>query len=725
MTDNPDPQSPDPTSEAATESETEDGATEESPENNSDDAGSGDNASDAQASASSAPAAVAVAERGPDGISPELLADPYGEEILDISAADFEALLSDHADVMGDFREGEIVHAKVLRVTDSMVILEFGFKSEGAVPLDEFKDRDTIEPGQEVEVLLESLEDDDGIVVLSKKKADFLRVWEKIREAHEADEPVEGMLARKIKGGVTVDIMGVDAFLPGSQIALRRVPNIDDLLGQTFEFKIIKLNKRRRNIVVSRRVILEGEREKKRETLVKELLVGQVREGIVKNITDFGAFIDLGGLDGLLHITDMSWGRVGHPSEVVDIGAKLDVKVLDIDWDRERISLGLKQLLPYPWTDIDKKYPVGSRVRGKVVSITNYGAFIELEKGVEGLVHISEMSWTRNIRHPSKLVTIGDEIEAVVLKVDMQDEKISLGMKQIEEDPWLALPAKYPTGTQLAGVVRNLTSFGAFVEIESGIDGLVHVSDLSWTRRIEHPSEVIQKGDEVQVLVLDVDAEAKRISLGIKQLSDDPWPEISERFSAGVEPTGSVARVQEKGVVVDLGDDIEGFVSTSHSGVEEEEKLPEYFRAGEPLELKVIESDAANRRIVLEVTTLPERMDVPEPTPEEEGVDESEADGQPEAAESGDAPEASPEEAEGPEAAADDETEADAVEATAEEESDEDTAEADEGAAAEADTGEDETEASADDGGADEDEAEAEASADEADAGEDEAKEEA
>ena len=744
MTNNLDPQSPDPISEAPAEappeSETEDGAAEGSPENNSDDAGSGDKASDAQAAASSAPVAVGVAERGPGGISPELLADPYGEEILDISAADFEALLSDHADVMGDFREGEIVHAKVLRVTDSMVILEFGFKSEGAVPLDEFKDRDAIEPGQEVEVLLESLEDDDGIVVLSKKKADFLRVWEKIREAHEADEPVEGMLARKIKGGVTVDIMGVDAFLPGSQIALRRVPNIDDLLGQTFEFKIIKLNKRRRNIVVSRRVILEGEREKKRETLVKELLVGQVREGIVKNITDFGAFIDLGGLDGLLHITDMSWGRVGHPSEVVDIGAKLDVKVLDIDWDRERISLGLKQLLPYPWTGIDKKYPVGSRVRGKVVSITNYGAFIELEKGVEGLVHISEMSWTRNIRHPSKLVNISDEIEAVVLKVDMQDEKISLGMKQIEEDPWLALPAKYPTGTQLAGVVRNLTSFGAFVEIESGIDGLVHVSDLSWTRRVEHPSEVIQKGDEVQVLVLDVDAEAKRISLGIKQLSDDPWPEISERFSAGVEPAGSVARVQEKGVVVDLGDDIEGFVPTSHSGVEEEEKLPEYFRAGEPLELKVIESDAANRRIVLEVTTLPERMDVPEPPPEEEGVDESETDGKLEATESDDAPESSAEEAKASEAATDDEQEADAVEATAEEDSEEDAAEADEGGAAEADAGEDESEASADetdasadetDAGADETDAsadetdagadETDASADEADAGEDKA----
>ena len=562
-------------------------------------------------------AASAALPLGADGISPELHADPYGEEELDISSADFEALLSEHAITMGDFREGEIVKAKVLRVTDTMVILEFGFKSEGAVALDEFKDRDTIEAGQEVEVLLESLEDDDGIVVLSKKKADFLRVWEKIREAHEADEPVEGMLTRKIKGGVTVDIMGVDAFLPGSQIALRRVPNIEDLLGQIFEFKIIKLNKRRRNIVVSRRVILEGEREKKRETLVKELLVGQVREGVVKNITDFGAFIDLGGLDGLLHITDMSWGRVGHPTEVVDIAAKIDVKVLDIDWDRERISLGLKQLLPYPWTDIDKKYPVGSRVRGKVVSITNYGAFIELQKGVEGLVHISEMSWTRNIRHPSKLVNIADEIEAVVLKVDPNDEKISLGMKQIEEDPWLALPVKYPTGTHLDGVVRNLTSFGAFVEIEPGIDGLVHVSDMSWTKRVEHPSEIVQKGDEVKVLVLDVDAEAKRISLGIKQLQDDPWPEISERFSAGVEPEGSVARVQEKGVVVDLGDDIEGFSPTSHTGLDEDAVLGEYFRAGEPLKLKVIESDAANRRIVLEIGEVPERIDLPEPEPEE------------------------------------------------------------------------------------------------------------
>ncbi|MDT8340433.1 MAG: 30S ribosomal protein S1 [Longimicrobiales bacterium] len=561
-------------------------------------------------------------EEGPHGISPELLHDPYGDEELDIPRGDFEALLDEYQADFQNIREGEIVKARVLRVTDGAVILEFGFKSEGSVAKDEFKE--TPEVGEEVEVLLESLEDDDGIVVLSKKKADFLRVWEKIREAHEADRPVKGTLVRKIKGGVTVDLMGVDAFLPGSQIALRRVPNIDDLIGEIYSFKIIKLNKRRRNIVVSRRVILETEREKKRKTLVKELMVGQVREGTVKNVTDFGAFIDLGGLDGLLHITDMSWGRVANPSEVVEIGQELDVKVLDIDWDRERISLGLKQLLPYPWTDIDKKYPVGSRVRGKVVSITNYGAFVELQKGVEGLVHISEMSWTRNVRHPSKLVNIGDEIEAVVLKVDPKDEKISLGMKQIEEDPWLALPVKYPTGTTLDGVVRNLTSFGAFVEIEPGIDGLVHVSDMSWTKRVEHPSELVQKGDEVKVMVLDVDAENKRISLGIKQTQDDPWPSISETFVPGYECDGTVARVQDKGVVMDLGDDIEGFVPASHSGVDDANRLEEYYGAGVPVSLRVIESDAANRRIVLEVTEVPERRPRPaEPDEEESAQEES------------------------------------------------------------------------------------------------------
>jgi small subunit ribosomal protein S1 len=560
------------------------------------------------------------------GISPELSMDPYGEEELDMSRGDFEAMLAEFAGDLQEVREGEIVSARILKITPGAVILEFGFKSEGAVPLDEFKHPEELKVGDEVDVLLESLEDDDGVVVLSKRKADFLRVWEKIRAAHEEDRPVKGILARKIKGGVTVDLMGVDAFLPGSQIALRRVPNIEDLIGETYEFKIIKLNKRRRNIVVSRRVILEAEREGKRATLVKELIVGQVREGTVKNITDFGAFIDLGGLDGLLHITDMSWGRVGHPSEVVTIGAILDVKVLDIDWDRERISLGLKQLLPYPWTEIDRKYPVGARVRGKVVSITNYGAFVELEKGVEGLVHISEMSWTRNIRHPSKLVTIGDEIEAVVLKVDPQDEKISLGMKQIEEDPWLSLPMKYPTGTRIVGKVRNLTSFGAFVEIEPGIDGLVHVSDMSWTKRVEHPSEVVQKGQDLEVMVLDIDAENKRISLGVKQLTDDPWPSISVRFAPGVEAEGTIARVQDKGVVVDLGDDIEGFVPASHAAIDNQDQLEDFFGAGDPVDLRVLESDAANRRIVLEITTAPERKPkVEAPVEAEEASAEAEA----------------------------------------------------------------------------------------------------
>jgi small subunit ribosomal protein S1 len=586
------------------------------------------------------PAVTEVVASPPPGISPELTHDPYGEDEMDMSRTEFEAMLKEFGGEMQNSREGEIVNARVLSMTDTAVILEFGFKSEGSVPLDEFKDPSSLSLGDEVEVLLESLEDDDGIVVLSKRKADFLRVWEKIKEAQENDRAVKGTLARKIKGGVTVDIMGVDAFLPGSQIALRRVPNIEDLLGETYKFKIIKLNKRRRNIVVSRRVILEAERETKKENLVKELLVGQIREGLVKNITDFGAFIDLGGLDGLLHITDMSWGRIGHPSEVVDIGQSVDIKVLDVDWGRERISLGLKQLLPYPWSDIDKKYPVGLRIHGKVVSITNYGAFVELEKGVEGLVHISEMSWTRHIRHPSKLVAIGDDIESVVLKVDPKEEKISLGMKQIEEDPWLALPMRYPSGTALAGTVRNLTSFGAFVEVEPGIDGLVHVSDMSWTRRIEHPSEVVDRGDEVQVMVLDIDADQKRISLGIKQLLDDPWPGIVERFSPGAEAEGTVVRLENKGVIVDLGDEIEGCVPVSHVAVTDPERLAEYFRAGESVDLRILESDAANRRILLEVTTEPERIPVKEPEPEPEPDSDDEAGGADASVESNVEPEA-------------------------------------------------------------------------------------
>jgi small subunit ribosomal protein S1 len=534
--------------------------------------------------------------------------DLYDE---DYSDEDYEQMLSMYEGTMSQIVEGEIVKSKVLRVTDNAVILDVGFKSEGSVPLDEFKDPHTLKEGDEVEVFLEHLEDQEGAVVLSKKKADFMRVWEKIRVAHESDQPVEGTLVKKIKGGVVVNLMGVDAFLPGSQIALRRVPNIDELLGQTYEFKIIKLNKRRRNIVVSRRVILENERAHKREHLMKELAVGQVRKGVVKNITDFGAFIDLGGVDGLLHITDMSYGRVSHPTEMVAIGKEVEVKILDIDWQRERISLGMKQLQSYPWQNVAAKYPVGTRVQGKVVSITNYGAFVEIEPGIEGLVHISEMSWTRNVRHPSKIVSIGETIEAVVLKVDEAEEKISLGMKQTEQDPWMVLPLKYPVGTRINGKVRNLTSFGAFVEIEPGIDGLIHISDMSWTKRVQHPSEVVKKGDAVDVVILNIDAENKRISLGLKQAEEDPWLRIGETYPIGMELRGRAVRLMDKGVVVDLGNDIEGFVPMSQLGVADIENPGDAVKEGQALDLKVLEVDPIHHRIVLAVIGFPDEPIIP------------------------------------------------------------------------------------------------------------------
>src|SRR5436190_561213 len=428
------------------------------------------------------------------------------------SSDEIEKMTLLYEGTLSNIQEGEIVKSKVLRVTDTAVILDVGFKSEGAVPIDEFKDAKSLKEGDEIEVFLEHLEDQEGAVVLSKKKADFMRVWERIREAHEKDEGVTGTLVKKIKGGVVVDLMGVDAFLPGSQIALRRVPNIDELLGQSFEFKIIKLNKRRRNIVVSRRVLLEAERKTKRDVLMKELQVGQVRKGIVKNITDFGAFIDLGGVDGLLHITDMSYGRVSHPSEMVHIGQEVEVKVLDIDWERERISLGLKQLQPYPWKNVAAKYPVGTRVQGKVVSITNYGAFVELEPGIEGLVHISEMSWTRNVRHPSKIVSIGETIEAVVLKVDETEEKVSLGLKQAQEDPWLRIGETYPVGTDLRGRVLRLMDKGVVVDLGSDIEGFVPMSQLG-IPDIQNPGDAVKEGQAVELKVLEVDPIHHRIVL--------------------------------------------------------------------------------------------------------------------------------------------------------------------------------------------------------------------
>ncbi len=530
-------------------------------------------------------------------------ADLYDE---DYSDDEYESMLELLEGTMSQIAEGEIVKSKILRITENAVILDVGFKSEGSVPLDEFKDPQNLQVGDEVEVFLEHLEDQEGAVVLSKKKADFMRVWEKIRVAHENDQPVEGTLTKKIKGGVVVNLMGVDAFLPGSQIALRRVPNIDELLGSTYEFKIIKLNKRRRNIVVSRRVILETERAGKREKLMKELEVGQVRKGVVKNITDFGAFIDLGGVDGLLHITDMSYGRVSHPSELVGIGRDVEVKILDIDWQRERISLGMKQLQSYPWQNVAEKYPIGSRVQGKVVSITNYGAFVELEPGIEGLVHISEMSWTRNVRHPSKIVSIGETIEAVVLKVDESDEKISLGMKQTEQDPWMVLPLKYPVGTRLAGKVRNLTSFGAFVEIEPGIDGLIHISDMSWTKRVQHPSEVVKKGDAVDVIILNIDPDNKRISLGLKQATEDPWLTIGEKLPVGTEMRAMVLRPVDKGIVVDLGDDIEGFAPVSQMGIGQDADPESAVVPNQVVVARVLEVDPIHHRVVVAIVDYPE-----------------------------------------------------------------------------------------------------------------------
>jgi small subunit ribosomal protein S1 len=503
------------------------------------------------------------------------------------SPEEYEEMARLYDESFANIAEGEVVQGTVMKIQGNSVILDVGFKSEGAVSLEEFTDPDDISVGDKVDVYLENLEDQEGVIVFSKKKADFLKVWDLIKQSYDNDEPIDGIISRKIKGGMVVSVLGVDAFLPGSQIDLRRVNDLDSMIGESYSFKIIKLNKRRRNVVVSRRIILEEKRETQRKKLLDEIEVGQKREGEVKNITDFGAFIDLGGVDGLLHITDMSWGRISHPSELVTIGDKLEVKVLDIDIERGRISLGLKQLFPYPWENIEEKYPVGKKVRGKVVSLTNYGAFIELEKGVEGLVHVSEMSWTRHIRHPSKILAIGDIVEAVVLSVDAQAEKISLGIKQIESDPWLSLTEKYPTGTHLEGKVRNLTSFGAFVEIEEGIDGLVHVSDMSWTRRIMHPSEVLKKGDKVEVVVLNIDIDNRRISLGLKQVQADPWEDLSTVYTEGHETTGKIARILDKGLVVDLGDDVEGFVPISQ------------VARKTPRPLGVIECDQDNRRIVL------------------------------------------------------------------------------------------------------------------------------
>jgi small subunit ribosomal protein S1 len=497
--------------------------------------------------------------------------------------------------------EGQIVKGNIASVGPSEILVDIGFKSEGIVPIKEFSDPENIEIGQEIEVFLEDIEDQEGQVILSKQKADFMRVWDNIKEAHDTGSTVTGKLQRRIKGGIVVDLFGVDAFLPGSQIDIRQVKNFDQFIGHEFPFKIIKLNKARRNIVVSRRAVLEEERARMREEIVKVLEEGQIREGIVKNITDFGAFIDLGGVDGLLHITDMSWGRVNHPSELVSIGDRIKVKVLSYDRKRERISLGLKQLTPHPWENIEKKYPIESQIRGKVVSITDYGAFVELEEGIEGLVHISEMSWTQHVRHPSKLVEIGDIVEVKVLKIDSENQKISLGMKQTEDDPWDTLDAKYPPGTKIEGTVCSLTNFGAFIEIEDNIDGLVHISDMSWTKRIRQASEMFKKGDVIPVVVSEIDIKRRRISLSHKDAFENPWSRFADQYAVGVEAQGAISRILERGVVVSLVDEVDGFVPLSHLAIDGLQNPRQSFAEGQELPLEVIEFDKNQKKIVLSV----------------------------------------------------------------------------------------------------------------------------
>ncbi|MCZ6634072.1 MAG: 30S ribosomal protein S1 [bacterium] len=534
----------------------------------------------------------------------ELLSPEEALRALDeseYSEDEFNEMMSLYEGTMDSIEQGEIVPGTVLDILEGVVVVDIGFKSEGTIPVAEFGDPPTIEIGDEVEVFLESVEDQEGQVVLSKQKADFMRVWDRIKDAQDADQIVEGRLVRRIKGGIVVDLFGVDAFLPGSQIDIKQVKNFDQFIGQVFPFRIIKLNKNRRNIVVSRRVVLEEERGRLRKQILETLEVGQVRTGQVKNITDFGAFIDLGGLDGLLHITDIVWGRVGHPSEVLSIGDEVEVKVLNYDEERERISLGMKQLTDHPWENIEEKYPVDQRVMGKVVSITDYGAFVELEQGVEGLVHISEMSWTQHIRHPSKLVSINDEVEVMVLKVDKDEQKISLGLKQIQPDPWLSLDEKYPPGTRMVGKVRNLTNFGAFVEIEEGIDGLVHISDMSWTKRIRHPNEIVTKGQEVDVVVLNIDKDRRRISLGHKQTIENPWAELAITYAVGNTTQGKVFRLLERGVVAELDGDVEGFVPASQLGIADLSRPEDYFSEGDTIPLKVVEFDEEQKKIVLSV----------------------------------------------------------------------------------------------------------------------------
>src|SRR5690625_2656245 len=539
----------------------------------------------------------------------------------DYTDEEFHQLAGMYEQTLSEIDEKEIVTGLVVSVDEKYVIVDIGFKSEGIIPANEFSNSvlENLQPGDEVEVFLDKVEDREGQLILSRRKADILQAWEKLEQSYDTGEIIEGYIQRRIKGGMVVDVFGIDAFLPGSQIDVRPVRDFDAYVGKTMEFQVVKLNMQAENVVVSHRALIESDLEDQRQEILETIEAGQVLEGMVKNITDFGVFIDLGGVDGLLHITDLSWGRVEHPDEIVRLDQKLNVAVIDFDEESKRVSLGLKQLQPHPWDEIRDKYPDNLRVQGRVVSIADYGAFIELEKGVEGLIHISEMSWTQHIKHPSQLVQKDDIIECVVLNINEDEKKISLGVKQLEKDPWEDLLDRYPVGSSHKGEVRNLTNFGVFVELEPGIDGLIHVSDLSWTDKVDHPNEIVDKGQQIEVVILAVDFDNRRITLGHKQVQDNPWETYAEEYGLGSKVEGTVSKITDKGLFVKLDLGVNAFISADKLE-EKTDDLSEAFKEGDKLEGFVVEFDEAGKSI--ELSQLEE--DVRKAKPRKEAPERSE-----------------------------------------------------------------------------------------------------
>lgn len=519
-------------------------------------------------------------------------------------------ILQQYVDTISDIAGKKIIEGRVIGQNEKEIIMDIGFKSEGVIPRSEFTTKNMPAIGDIVEVYLERLEDENGQTILSKDKADWFRTWNNILDTFSSGGTVSGTISRRIKGGMIVEVDGIQAFLPGSQIDVHPIPDFDELLGKEMEFRIVKVNQLRKNIVISRKALLEDSLMEKRESLLKEIEVGSILDGRVKNVTDFGVFVDLGGFDGLLHITDLSWGRVKHPNEMVEVGEEITVKVIDIDLERQRISLGLKQLSPHPWEGIIEKYPIGSNIKGKVVSITNYGAFVEIEKGIEGLVHVSEMSWGRNIHHPTEVVQLNGEVEAQVLTINTDERKIALGFKQLEPDPWEDIVEKYPIGSRQKGIVRNLAQFGAFVELVEGVDGLIHVSDLSWTKVIRHPKEVVETGQELEVEVLEVSHENRRIALGLKQLEPDPWPDILDHFEIEKKVKGKIIRVLDKGVILQMEFNVEGIIPARTFPQNERKNVLSRFKEGTELECKVTEVSPEDKKVILSLENIPPEVEV-------------------------------------------------------------------------------------------------------------------